>query len=139
MSLITVKQYAKQHGVSEQSVYGKIKRGTIDTTLIKGVAMIETAPSTTNATPETTNTTQAQLLIKLQKQLVKQQRREIKSRDKQIEDLRRQNAVLQERYYALTVLLQTDRASQLNYEAPIEVKIKKKKQKKKSDKKRHKK
>jgi len=35
MQLLTVTQYAKQHGVTTQSVYQRIRRGTLKTKTIK--------------------------------------------------------------------------------------------------------
>lgn len=43
---LTIKEYAEANGVSTQSVYAKIKRGTLSTVTLKGVQYIDDAEET---------------------------------------------------------------------------------------------
>ena len=124
MGLITVKDFAEKHGISEQAAYGRIKRGTLETKSINGVMMIDETPEQDKIKDNSKQT-------KLFKKLKKRYKRELKDKNKQIDRLQEQLALLQERYYNLTVMVYQQRQEQISstvHEAKV-MKTKKKKQK----------
>ncbi len=123
MGLITVKDFAEKHGISEQAVYGRIKRGSLETKSIKGVMMIDETPEQDKIKDNSRQT-------KLFKKLKKRYKRELKDKSQQIDRLQEQLKDLQERYYSLTTMIQAQYQQQIEtttHEAKI---IKKKKKNK---------
>lgn len=138
MALLTITQYAKQYNVSKQSVYDRIKRGTLKSTIQDGVKMIDTndlqgiSMSTNNDKLDN----QAMLVNEIKKgfkQLVKQQKQLIKRQDKQIESLQKEISDIQARYYKVTTLMFESKQKELTADI-VDAKIinyKKKSKKKK--------
>ena len=83
MSLLTVTQYAKQHGTSKQAVYDRIKRGTIKVSIVDNIQMIDTSdlkPTTSDTSNKTVDSKSMVFkeIKRAYKQIIKQQRKEIK-------------------------------------------------------------
>jgi hypothetical protein len=117
MPLLTVTQYANQHKVSKQSIYDRIKRGTLQTTIINGVKMIDTDNVQEQSMPlndnqasiiNDLNNNQSMLVKELKqgfKQSLKQYKQVIKRQDKQIELLQAELGKLQSKYYEAMTLM----------------------------------
>ena len=90
MALLTITQYAKQYTVSKQSVYDRIKRGTLKATIQDGVKMIDT-DDLQGVTMDTSNDqldSQAMVVKEVKrayKQVIKQQKQVIKRLEKDLE------------------------------------------------------
>ncbi len=113
MPLISVPEYAKQQKVSVQAIYGRIKRGSIETVIEDGIKMIEVQGKTK----------------KLQSKCkCKHYKREIKSLKKQIKrvikDKDRQYLQL-EKLFDRLLQVQTPRLSEVIDLKPIKKKRKK--------------
>ena len=120
MGLITVKDFAEKHGISEQAAYGRIKRGTLETKSINGVMMVDETPEQDKIKD---NSKQAKLFKKLKKRY----KRELKDKNNQINRLQDQLATLQERYYSLTTMIQAQYQQQIGTVHEVEVMKHKKK------------
>ena len=128
MGLITVKDFAEKHSISEQAAYGRIKRGTLETKLVNGVMMIDETPEQDKIKDNSKQT-------KLFKKLKKRYKRELKDKNNQINRLQEQLATLQERYYTLTTMIQVQYQQQIGttiHEAKV-IKPKKKRSKHKKN------
>ena len=90
MALLTITQYAKQYNVSKQSVYDRLKRGTLKATIQDGVKMIDT-DDLQGVTMDTSNDkldSQAMVVKEVKrayKQVIKQQSKLIKRLEKDLE------------------------------------------------------
>jgi vacuolar-type H+-ATPase subunit I/STV1 len=83
-NLLTPKQYAAQHQVSPQSVYARIKRGTLKTIIVDGVSYIA-QPENTTVSQSTNEKSKPINPCKEIKQLYKQQIKQLNKRVKQLE------------------------------------------------------
>ncbi len=81
---ITVKEYCKRHNTSTQAVYARIKRGTLESTVVNGIKMI-----VDNSIVE--DTTIYNGTATLMQSIIKDQKREIKRLHKTIKQLEKQN------------------------------------------------
>ena len=140
MALLTITQYAKQYNVSKQSVYDRIKRGTLKASIQDGVKMIDTddLQMTSISTNNDKLENQAILVNEIKKgykQVIKQQKQLIKRQDKQIKSLQKEMSDIQARYYKVTILMFESRQKKLAADImDVEI-IKHKKKSKKKDKK----
>lgn len=140
MALLTITQYAKQYNVSKQSVYDRIKRGTLKASIQDGVKMIDTndLQMTSISTNNDKLENRARLVNEMKKgykQLIKQQKQLIKRQDKQIESLQKEINDMQARYYKVTTLMFESRQKELTADIVDTEIVKYKKKSKKKDKK----
>ena len=77
MKLMTVGEYAKDSNVSVQSVYQRIKRGTLEVEIQNGVKYIKLGNKDNN----NENKQDCKETIKAYKMLIKDQRKQIKAHD----------------------------------------------------------
>ena len=140
MALLTITQYAKQHSVSKQSVYDRIKRGTLKSIIQDGVKMIDTEDMQ-GVSMHINNDTldnQSSFINEIKqgyKQVIKQQKQLIKRQDKQIKSLQKEIIDIQSRYYKVTTLIFEAKQKELTSDV-IDTEIVKHKKKKKDKKER---
>jgi len=141
MVLLTITQYAKQYNVSKQSVYDRIKRGTLKATIKDGVKMIDTDDLQGESISTNNDKLDSQAILvneikKGYKQVIKQQKQLIKRQDKQIESLQKEISDIQDRYYKVTTLMFESKQKELTSNiVDAEIVKHKKKSKKKSQRK----
>ncbi len=124
---ISVAAYCKRHNTSTQAVYAKIKRGTIQSTIVNGLKMVFDEDDTIIAPDSNAYT------ILLQ-ETIADQRKEIKRLHKRIRQIEKRR----DNIYNVIVKLLDSKHSQSLIAAPdniIDVKPRKSKSKKKSRKK----
>jgi len=134
MSLLTITQYAKQYNVSKQSVYDRIKRGTLKATIQDGVKMIDTEDMQGESMHINNDQldNQARFINEIKqgyKQIIKQQKQLIKRQDKQIKSLQKEISDIQSRYYKVTTLMFESKQKEIGHDI-IDTKIVKSKKKK---------
>ena len=80
---ITVAEYCKRHNTSTQAVYARIKRGTLESTVVNGIKMVIDNIPTEVATDTNEIATLMQSIINDQKKEIKRLHRTIKQLEKQ--------------------------------------------------------
>jgi len=151
-NLLTVQQYAELQGISKQAVYGQIQSGKVKVELIDGTKMIDPDKQTVaikRQAEQSEETNELKTVVKQYKKLLKHQDKQskelvkqavkplkqlVKRQDKQIDTLKEDLHLLQERYYALTVMMfqQGQKSIATSDEPFIDAKLKKDKKNKKS-------
>jgi len=127
--LLTVTQYANQNKVSVQSVYQRIKRGTLTSTIIDGIQYIDL--TTKQSLDNDTNLTQVNILNELNvyhEQIINGFKREIKLLKKQLKKCEKKKNIEYDRLNKLFNLLYLPEDTSNNI---IDVKVKKRKKNKK--------
>lgn len=136
---MNVAEYAKKHNVSKQSVYDKIKRGTLQTKTIQGIKHIVSIPKVVSVENNDFNISKKKLektLKKLNKSNLKLEKVELKVEflEKLIESKDKEILTLEKALSAFTLLLdekENNIKPSITYEAIEEKKDKKKKKNKK--------
>ena len=123
--LLTVEQYANQHGVSKQSVYQRIKRSTLNTTTVNGVTMIDTSTNTSDTSPTSND---IQVIIK---EVVKPYKQHVKQLKRDLKECKEFHSKEYDRLSELFNLLYSDKQLPAVIDTEIVKKYKKKKNKKK--------
>ena len=90
MALLTITQYANQHQVSKQSVYDRIKRGTLKAIIQDGVKMIDTDDLQGESMTLNNDKVDSQSMVlkevkRAYKQVIKQQKQVIKRLEKELD------------------------------------------------------
>ena len=119
---ITIKRYAENEGISVQSVYAQIKRGSLKSVEENGVKYVLLEDKTIK--PKVENT------LKEAFKIIKRLQKEIKEKDKEIKRLTKKN----EKQNKFLISKYENALPKPKQDDIVEVKIKKKKSKKKKDK-----
>ncbi len=90
--LVTVGEYCKINGVTVQSVYARINRGTLEHEIVKGVKMVLTDSATAlTMDSKATMNEEVNSYTTLLQSTIKSQKKEIKRLHKTIKQLEKQN------------------------------------------------
>lgn len=144
MESITVTEYCKRHNVSTQSVYSRIKRGTIEHEVVNGVKMVFDGDVAQTQSVPTPIVNDYNDVIDLMQSIIDNQQKEIKRLIKRINKLEKngdKNAdVLREILLGKIKPIQLEQLGQVPIDVDVDIDVeqpkKKKKSKKKSKKKR---
>lgn len=123
---ISVAEYCKRHNTSTQAVYARIKRGTLESTVVNGLKMVIDENIDNNQSTVADNNNEFTMLLQ---SIIKQQKKEIKRLHKTIKRLE------DERFKSVDALIEVlsgnGKLLLPNNEDIIDVVPKKKKKKKK--------
>lgn len=132
---ISVAEYCKRHNVSSQSVYAKIKRGTLEHTVVNGIKMVVDDSPFSTGSEEVTNDN---AVINLLQSIINDLKKENKRLKKRITKLENQHmkdtSVFRDLLYG-TIALPEPVSKREKRDEFVDAEIVKKKRKKKKGKK----